>query len=212
MPHVCEARVVKDSSACRVIALPRGTDLAKGPQTMKGRVVFPVREAGTTPQQPANGMALANVPGVVVVGVGKKFRWAILSQLTTDTVYAFSGSGTASLDTAKEAAMEYIDTVGDDGDGPVISTSTVIGNTHDSEVSELALRHEYNGLVTDLIMSLSSGQPLHHSRNEMVLKRDGSAESTYTYHVPKGKKTLIDLRSRAVACLMRSMARPQPSL
>lgn len=179
---------------------------------MKGKIVFPVREAGTTPPQPTKGMALANVPGIVIVSVGKKFRWAILSQLTSNIVYAFSGSGSASLETAKAAAMEYIDAVRDNGSETMITTSTSIGNTQDCEVSELALRHEYNGLVTDLIMSMSSGHALHHSENEMVLKRDGSAESTYTYRVAKGKKTLVDLRSRAVACLMKSTARPHVSL
>lgn len=190
--------------AMRVIALPRLLDIARAdaPPTLPGELVAPMREAGAAPDQPERGVALANVPGVAVVRVGgAKYRWAVLSQVAPDTAYVFAGSAWPTLEGATAAAKEYMQDVGYAAGDTVDSRST-LGSVHDTPLAELAQRHEYTGLVTDTIMSVAAGQPLHHTANAMVIAPDGAVHATYTYTVAPAKRALVGMRAKATACLL----------
>lgn len=186
----------------RVIALPRAQTISQpAGDALPGEVVAPVREMGGTPKQPPGGVALADVPGVAVVRVQGKYRWAVLSQVDPGTAYVFAGSSAPTAAAATEAAKDYLQAVGYAA-GEGVDSKSVVGSVHDAPLAELAQRHEYTGLVTDVVMTMAVGQPVHHTANALIIAPDGTAHGTYTYTVPPHRRVLVELRARALACLL----------
>lgn len=187
----------------RVIALPRvaGAAAAAPPRELHGTLVVSVVEAGLPPDQPRHGIALANTPGLAVVRVDGKFRWGVVSQVAADTVYVFSGSSARSQEAAEQAVRDYAEAVGY-ATGRPLATETVLGSVHDTPLARLAQAHEYTGLVTDMFMSLAAGTPMHHTANAMAIRPDGTAVGAYEYTVPEDVRVLVELRFKAVTCLL----------
>lgn len=199
-------------TAVHVIALPRAAAAAAAepPKELQGKLVARLGAAGAVPEQPRHGLALANTPGLAVVRVGGKHRWGVVSQVAPDTVYVFSGSSAPSQAAAEQAAQEYMEAVGY-ATGHAMATETALGSVHDTPMERLARAHEYTGLITDLFMSLAAGAPMHHTDNAMVIHPGGAAVGVYEYRVPDDKRALVDLRFKAVTCLLGAPAAPTPA-
>jgi hypothetical protein len=196
----------------RVISLPRAAAAAAAvpPKELQGKLVARLGGAGAVPEQPHHGLALANTPGLALVRVGGKVRWGIVSQVAPDTVYVFSGSSAPSQAAAEQAAQDYMEAVGY-ASGQAMATETALGSVHDTPMERLAWAHEYMGLVTDLFMSLAAGTPMHHTDNTMVIRPSGAAVGMYEYRVPDDKRVLVDLRFKAVTCLLGAPTAPTPA-
>jgi len=142
-----------------------------------------------TVDQPAGGVALANIPELVELETHTGSQWGIVSQTIPGRVIIPCFGRQCTPDqywSAPESASEII-----------ITFRHTLTRNHKSLLGQ----HEMSGVVADQTMSLAAQSIMHYSKNALTLDElEGEAVSKFTYYVEDARRDLIQWRVLSIQC------------
>jgi len=164
---------------------------------------------GSTAEQPADGIALANVPQVVtyedgdsVTSGARSSKWGWLSQTMPDTILVPSLEWPAGdlgaqqwIDVAQTAAPRG--GIPDDQRVTVTTVEPIVGDGRDNVV-----RHELAGIVADQLVTLAAAHPMHYVANSLTVDgATGQSVSTFEFYIDDARRApLVKMRVLATHC------------